>query len=391
MYFDLSEDQQELRSTVRAFLEGTASLALLMRRLDSADGYDEVVWNRIATELELTGLAVPEEYGGSGFSLLETCIVLGEMGRVLYDGPFFASSVLATTALLASDDEDAKREYLPQLARGTLLGTVVGAGAERTGAESVAVKASRTTAGGWVLDGRASHVIDGDRAGVLIVPAAGDDGLDCFVVDGDADGLSKASLPAMDLTRPLAEMVFAEVPARRLGGAGCGEVVAGRVAEIGSVCLAAEQMGAAEVCVEMAVEYAKQRHQFGRPIGSFQAIKHRCASVHVAVEAAKSSALYAGWAASGGVGDIAVIAGTTKACCSEAFYLAATSAIQVHGGIGFTWEHPAHLLLRRAVSSREFFGSPAFHRQRVGAWIAEVSAAGPGRADRRLEASAWSP
>jgi alkylation response protein AidB-like acyl-CoA dehydrogenase len=369
MHFELSEDQRELQATVRSFMERTSSLASVLTAIDAGDRYDKTVWGRICGELDLIGIAVPEEYGGTGAGVIELCVVLGEMGRAMYAGPFFSSAVLAATALLASDDERAKREHLPPLMTGDLLATFVGPESGASTADRLAVSAHHNGSG-WRLSGRASHVVDGDVADLLIVAARTEDGIDCFLIESEAQGLDRVPQATMDATRSLATLTFQDALAERIGSAGNGSAVLERVLGSASVCLAWEQVGGAERCLDLAVEYAKQREQFGRPIGSFQAIKHRCARVLVSTEAAKSAAMYAAWSADRGDRDSATAASVAKACCSEAFMEAAKSVIQVHGGIGFTWEHPAHLFLRRAASSRELFGSPGLHRSRVADRIA---------------------
>ncbi len=369
MHFALDEDQRDLQSTVRAFMERTSSLTSVLAAVDAGERYDEAVWKRIGTELDLIGLVVPEEYGGTGAGTIELCVVLGEMGRAMYAGPFFSSAVLAAGALVASDDEPAMSEYLPPLLSGDLLATFVGAERGASTADQLTVSAEQA-GDAWRLSGRAGHVVDGDIADVLLVVARTRDGIDTFVIKHDAQGLERARQGALDATRPLAELTFDGAVAERIGSPGRGAAVLAHVLQSAAVCLAWEQVGGAERCLEMAVEYAQQREQFGRPIGTFQAIKHRCANVLVFNEAAKSAAMYAAWAASGPDREPDPAVSVAKASCSDAFMEAAKSVIQVHGGIGFTWEHPAHLFFRRAASSRELFGSPALHRARIADRIA---------------------
>jgi alkylation response protein AidB-like acyl-CoA dehydrogenase len=366
MRFALSEDQRELQFTVRSFLERTSPLATLLKRLETEPGHDERVWRRIATELELIGLLVPEEYGGSGFSLVEVCAVLEEMGRVLYRGPYLSSAVLATTALLACDDEAAKHEFLPPIVGGDLLVTFASGDSRRMpGAGGEPARASKG-AHGWTVDGRAEYVIDGGTADVLIVAATADDGVECFAVESSDRGVIRSPLAAIDLTRPLVDIVFHGASARRLTSGGSGDALTAKVLDVAAIAQAAEQVGSARTSLDMAIEYAGQRRQFGRPIGSFQAIKHRCADAYVALEAAHAAAFHAAWTAHDLEADLTMVSSVAKACCSDALYRVATSASQIYGGVGFTWEHTAHLFLRRAVSSRELLGPPSFHRARVG-------------------------
>jgi alkylation response protein AidB-like acyl-CoA dehydrogenase len=364
VYFGLNDDQRALQSVVRSFLEDTSPLESVVVRVSAGGGYDETVWRRMATELDLIGIAVPERYGGTGSTAFDLYVVLAELGRAMYAGPYFSSAVLATTALLACDDEDARADHLPRLLSGEVLATFAGAESGLLEIASLPLSAHRDGAR-WRVNGQVTHVVDGMGADVVYVVARTTDGAGCFAISASDDGISRVPRPALDLTRPLASITFNEAAGACVGSAGAGGAVLQRVMQVASVGLAAEQVGGAERCLELAVEHAKRREQFGRPIGSFQAVKHRCADVLVVVEAAKSAAMYAAWALSCDEVDQTAAASVAKACCSDAFSEAAKSAIQVHGGLGFTWEHPAHLFLRRAISSRELFGSPALHRERV--------------------------
>ena len=388
MNLGFTDEQEELRRSVRRFLADKSPESEVRRLMETEAGYDPAVWAQMASQLGLQGLAIPEEYGGYGFSFVELVVVLEEMGRVLLCAPFFSSVVLGAGALLSCGDESLKRELLPGLAAGSRLVTLaVTEDSGRWDAGGVRLVGSLAT-GGWVLDGHKSFVLDGHVADTLLVAARvdGSEGLTLFVVDGAAPGLARTPMPTMDQTRKQARLVFSSVPARPVGSVGEGWSVVARAFDLAAVGLAAEQVGGAQRVLEMSVEYAKVRVQFGRPIGSFQAVKHRCADMLMAVESAKSAAYYAAWTAAtallppsgsasaspsvDGGDELAVMASLAKAYCSEAYFKAAADNIQIHGGIGFTWDHPAHLYFKRAKSSEVILGDAAYHRellaQRIG-------------------------
>ena len=362
MQFAFTEEQEQLRGFVRQFLEEKSPEAQVRAVMETEAGYDEAVWSQMAEQMGLQGLAIPEEYGGQGFGWVELGIVLEEMGRALLCAPFFSTAVLATSALLHAGDADAASEYLPAIASGELIATV--AFTEENGAwDEAGVTATATKDGdAWRLDGVKHYVLDGHIAGLLIVAARTDAGVSLFAVDGDASGLTRTPLSTMDQTRRQARVELASTPGRLIGTDGQGWATLSAMLERAAIGLAAEQVGGAEFAMEMAVEYAKDRKQFGRPIGSFQAIKHKCADMLLEVESAKSAAYYGAWCAAEGNDELAAMASLAKSYCSEAYFHAASENIQIHGGIGFTWEHPAHLYFKRAKSSELLFGDPTHHR-----------------------------
>jgi alkylation response protein AidB-like acyl-CoA dehydrogenase len=284
------------------------------------------------------------------------------MGRALVCAPFLSTAVLAAHALLACDDEEARRELLPGLAEGATIATLAfaedGGRWDAAGIEMTADERHR-------LDGVKSFVLDGHIASLVLVLAQAPGGLSLFAVDGDAPGLTRTLLPTMDQTRRLARLEFAATPARLVGREGAGAEILAHTLDVAAVALAAEQLGGAQRVLEMSVEYAKVRHQFGRPIGSFQAIKHKCADMLMEVESARSAVLYAATAADENPAELPVVASLAKAYVSDAYFHAAGETIQIHGGIGFTWEHDAHLYFKRAKASQLLFGDPAHHRERV--------------------------
>lgn len=360
-----TEEQEELRAGLRRFLADKSPSAVVRRWMESEDGHDPAVWRQMAEQLGLHGLALPEEYGGFGGGPVELGIVLEEMGRVLLSSPYFATVALAGQALVASGDDTAKARWLPLIADGSLTATL--AVAEERGSwrpEDVTTTAARS-GGEWTLTGTKMFVIDGHTAGLLLVVARSSDGPGLFAVDGDAIGMTRTRLDALDPTRRLARVELEGVAARRVEPTGDSSTYLRTVLALAVTAMAAEQVGGAQVCLDMAVEYAKIRVQFGRPIGSFQAIKHKCADMLVDVEAARSAAYHAAAEAaeaSEGSTGLAVAAALAAAYCSAAYTHAAKENLQIHGGIGYTWEHDAHLYLKRAKSSELLFGSPAMHR-----------------------------
>jgi alkylation response protein AidB-like acyl-CoA dehydrogenase len=368
--FAPSEEQEELRTSLRRFLEERSPETEVRRLMATDEGYDPAVWRQMAEQLGLHGLAIPEAYGGSGFGFEELAIVFDEMGRALLCAPFFASVGLAANLLLAVEDEAARTDYLPGIASGDTIATVALAEASGRWDEQGIQMAASSSGGGWQLTGEKRYVLDGHLADLLLVPARGPAGVSIFAVEKGAPGLSTVSVTTMDQTRKQARVTFENTPARLLGSDGGGWPAVSKMLDLAAVALAAEQVGGAQRVLELAVQYAKDRVQFGRPIGSFQAIKHRCADMLVEVESARSAMYYAAWAAGAGDPELPAVASLAKSYCSEAYFHAAAQNIQIHGGIGFTWEHPAHLYFKRAKSSELLFGDPAYHRellaQRVG-------------------------
>ena len=370
MNFAFTDEQDELRKIVRSFLEAKSPESAVREQMETERGYDEAVWSQMAEQMGLQGLHIPEEYDGSGFSYVELGIVLEEMGRSLLCAPFFSTVVLAANTLIQCGDESAKKDYLPGIAGGETTATV--AFTEPSGkwdASGIEMEATKS-ADGYTLTGTKMYVIDGHVADLVLVVARTDAGVSLFAVDGNAAGLTRTPLSTMDQTRKQARLEFENTPARLMESEGIGWDFMARVLDLVAVGLAAEQVGGAQKVLEMAVDYAKVRVQFGRPIGSFQAIKHKCADMLLEVESAKSAAYYGMWCAAEMDDELPSVASLAKAYCSEAYFHAAAENIQIHGGIGFTWEHPAHLYFKRAKSSELLFGDPTYHRellaQRIG-------------------------
>jgi alkylation response protein AidB-like acyl-CoA dehydrogenase len=368
--FAFNEEQEELRKTVRQFLEAKSSEDAVREQMDTENGFDPAVWSQMGEQMGLQGLIVPEEFGGSGYGYIELIVVLEEMGRRLLCAPFFSTVVLAANTLIHSGDDAAKAAHLPGIASGETIATL--AFTEENGRwDEAGITATATKDGdAWKITGTKMYVLDGHTANLLIVAARTDAGVSLFAVEGDAAGVTRTPLATMDQTRKQAKIELADAPGTLIGTDGEGWATLERVLDLAAVGLAAEQVGGAQFVLEMAVQYAKDRVQFGRPIGSFQAIKHKCADMLLEVESAKSAAYYAGWAASELNDELPSVASLAKAYCSEAYFHAAAENIQIHGGIGFTWEHPAHLYFKRAKSSELLFGDPTYHRellaQRIG-------------------------
>ena len=363
MNFAFSEEQEELRKTVRSFLDQKSPETEVRRLMETDEGYDPAVWKQMGEQLGLQGLIVPEEFGGSGYSYVELGVVLEEMGRALLCAPYFSTVVLAGNALLHSGDDAAKKDYLPGIASGETIATLAFTEPSGKWDEAGITMEAMKKGDGWVLNGTKSFVLDGATASLILVAARTGKGVSLFAVEGDASGLTRTSLSTMDQTRKQAKLEFNGTPARLIGTEGDGWKTLSTVLDLAAVALAAEQVGGAQKVLDMSVEYAKVRIQFGRPIGSFQAIKHKCADMLLEVESAKSAAYYGMWCASEMNDELPSVASLAKAYCSEAYFHSAAENIQIHGGIGFTWEHPAHLYFKRAKSSELLFGDPTYHRE----------------------------
>ena len=356
-----SAEQAELRATLRRLFGGPS--ACLARPEPDGDGYyDAKLWGVLAGEIGLCGLSLPERYGGSGYSRADRAAALHEMGRCLLPSPFLASAVLAAETLLATGDEDVLAGVLPGLAAGTTLAAV--AHQETPGGDGRPVRAVRDGTS-WLLTGSRSFVLDGRQADLILVPAGTESGSALFAVDvAAARGLSRRPMRTLDPSLPQARLDFAATPGRLAGAVGAGAHAVRQGLAHATIALAAEQVGGAERCLEAAVEYAGMRRQFGRPIGSFQAIKHKCADLLILVESARSAARYAASVSSSPESDenLYAAAALAGAYCSTAYFTVAAENIQIHGGIGFTWEHHAHLYFRRAKASEVMFGTPVEHR-----------------------------
>ena len=368
MLSDLNEDQREIRDLVRRLL---ASQPVGGTTEGSSEQAARAAWSRLSGELGVGALTIPEEFEGLGLGFLELAAVLTECGRTLTPAPVLSSG-LAVTALLLSDAHEVRADWLPRLAAGA-IGTVALAEDDDDWFAAVPATRARPAGPGWLLDGERLFVPDAQLADVIVVPAGTDDGPGVFLVPTDQAGVTVTPMRGMDLSRDQARIELRDAQAFRLDSAGFGARLLEGLRSRAMVALAAEQLGTAERALEMAVEYAGTRHQFGRPIGSFQAIKHHCADMLVAVERMRSIVQHAVWAVETDAPRLPQIASTAKAICSEAVVYVTHTNVQVHGGIGFTWEHDAHRYVRRAKSTEAFLGLPEVHRTRVGDWLLTLS------------------
>jgi alkylation response protein AidB-like acyl-CoA dehydrogenase len=370
MRFTFTDEQREFRSVVRRFLQDKSPSSEVRRLMETDAGWDAQVWRELSRDLGLTALHIPEVYGGQGFGISELAIAVEEMGRALLCAPYFGSTVLAATAILKAGSDAQKRALLPDLAAGRTIAAF--AFTEENGrwdAGGVATTATKI-AEEYRLDGVKSFVVDGHTANTLIVLARrpgseGTDGLSLFAVRGDAAGLQRRRLDTMDQTRKLARLAFSAVEAELLGTEGAASGPLEATLDIAAICLANEMVGGAERLRESAVEYAKMRVQFGRAIGSFQSLQHKAADMLLDVELAKSAAYYAAAAADEGDEELPALASLAKAAATEAYMQTAIHTVQIHGGIGFTWDNDTQLWFKRAKSSEVLLGDCAYHRERL--------------------------
>jgi alkylation response protein AidB-like acyl-CoA dehydrogenase len=361
-------EQDALQRVLRDFAEHRSPEAAVRRDMESERGYDVDLWREMTAPMGLAGILVPEDEGGAGFSFRELGLVMEELGRALVCAPFFSTVVLATNLLLLIDDDNAaRRRWLPAIAAGGATATV--AVSERLAEWTLDdIRTAAVPDGeGWRLEGCKPYVVDGHTSDVVFVAARTGAGVGLFEVQANASGLRRTPLSTMDQTRRLARLEFEGAAANSVGRQGSASLVLEQLQDRAAIALAAEQVGAAQRCLDMAVEYARLRVQFGRPIGSYQAIKHKLADMHTQIEQARSATLYAcGRVADGASGsELRVLSSMARAYCSEAFLQASMDTIQVHGGIGFTWDHPAHLYLKRAKADQILLGDPIIHRQRL--------------------------
>ncbi len=368
MKFSFSNEQEQFRTMLRRFLAEKSPTSEIRRLMATDQGWERETWKQLNSDLGLSAVHIPEAYGGQGFGFVELAIVLEEMGRALLCGPYFSSVVLAANAILNAGSEDQKQALLPGVAAGETVATL--AFTEENGRwDSNGVTLTAKAQGdSYRLDGVKSFVLDGHTADVIVVLArkpgtSGDEGLSFFTVRGDAKGLERRLLKSVDATRKLALLKFDGVQADLLGEAGAAAAPFARTLDQAAVCLANEMVGGADRLRQSALDYVMMRMQFGRPIASFQAIKHKCADMLVDVELAKSAAYYAAEAAAEEAADLPAIASLAKACAADAFMQTARETIQLHGGIGFTWDNDTHLWFKRAKSSEVFLGSPKYHRE----------------------------
>jgi alkylation response protein AidB-like acyl-CoA dehydrogenase len=368
--FAFTDEQEQFRSALRRFLNDKSPTTEVRRLMATSEGYNPEVWRQLSDELALPGIHIPEQYGGAGFGMVELCIVAEELGRALFCGPYFSTTVLAANAILNAGTEAQKSTLLPRLASGSRLATL--AVTELNGDwDPLKIELTATRAAdGYRLDGTKSYVVDGHIADLLVVAArvatnAGDNAVALFTLDANSNGVERRLLESMDPTRKLARIDFHDAHADLLGTLEDGAKPLIRTLDQAAIALANEMMGGAQAMLDSAVDYAKVRVQFGREIGSFQAIKHKCADMLLDVELAKSAAYCAAQACAVNDPEWPALASLAKAAASETYLRTAAECIQIHGGIGFTWDNDTHLWFKRAKSSEVFLGQPSYHREHL--------------------------
>jgi alkylation response protein AidB-like acyl-CoA dehydrogenase len=366
--FAFTDEQEQFRSAIRRFLNDRSPTTEVRRLMGTAEGYDPAVWRQMSEDLALLGINIPEQYGGAGFGMVELCIVTEELGRALLCAPYFSTAVLAANAILNAGTEAQKSAVLPDIAKGARLAALAitepDGNWDPMGIEVVATP----DADGYRLDGIKSYVVDGHAADLLIVAAraprtVGREGLALFTLGANAAGVERRLLDSMDPTRKIARVELLGAHANLLGSLDDGAKAIFRTLDQAAIALANEMVGGAQALLDSAVNYAKLRVQFGRTIGSFQAIKHKLADMLLDVELAKSAAYYAAQAAAVDDPEWPALASLAKAAASESYLHTAVECIQIHGGIGFTWDNDTHLWFKRAKSSEVFLGPPSYHRE----------------------------
>ena len=360
MNFDFSDDLKQLREQTRRFLRERCPTTTVRRVLEGPEPYDRALWKEIA-DMGWIGAAIPEEYGGAGLGHLGVCVLAEELGAALAPVPYSSTVYLATEAILAAGSEALKKAWLPKIAAGEVVGTL----ALAEGAGKADIRKLRTTFRNATLSGEKLPVPDGDVADMAVVVAQGERGIVLAIADLKAAGVTRAAVDTIDPSRSHARVTLSGTPAELLGSPGEGEALLRRLQDRAAVLFAFEQVGGAQRALEMARDYALERYAFGRPIGSFQAIKHKLADVYVATELARSNAYYGAWALARNAPELPVAAATARVSANEAFFLAAKENIQVHGGMGFTWAFDCHLYYRRAKLLSLALGSTRLWKDRL--------------------------
>ncbi len=355
----LNTEQRDLAEAVADLMAKRSPEAEVRRLMATDTGYDPAVWSELAA-MGLLGLAIPERFGGVGAGAVELSLAMEAMGKALLCAPYLSTAVLSTALLAALGDEDEQADVLPRIAAGELITTVAYAEPGSTRPQSESATTATADGSGWLLSGTKTYVLDATVAQRLYVTA----GTGVFAVDAGAPGLEVTALATVDQTRKQGTVVLSNAPARLVGSADAGAAALDLALDRAAVALLGEQAGGTMQAMRMSADYAKTRFQFGRAIGSFQAIKHMCADMLLEAESALSAARHVAAAFDAQDADRTVDLALAQAYCSEAYVKVAADTIQVHGGIGFTWEHPAHLYLRRARTDAQLFGDPAWHRER---------------------------
>jgi len=370
MQFIFTSEQLQFREMVQRFLKEKSPSSEVRRLMETETGFDEKIWKQLSEELGLQSLPIPERYGGAGFGSVELGIVMEEMGRSLLCAPYFSTTVLAASAILNAGSEEQKQTLLPGIAEGSVRATLAMTEVNGIWGASGIQLVAEVKDGSIVLSGEKSFVVDGHTANLLIVVArmkgtTGSEGITFFTVKEEAAGLEKTLLKSMDTTRKLARLKFVDVEAQLLGVEAGGYEAFLNTKDRAVIALANEMVGGAQYLLDSAIAYSKIRMQFGRVIGSFQAIKHKCADMLLELELAKSAAYYAAAALEEEGTNIPALASMAKSAAGDAYMHIAAETIQIHGGIGFTWDQDTHLWFKRAKSSEVYLGGPAYHRERL--------------------------
>ena len=368
--FVFTDEHDLLRRVVRDFCADHADEVTVRGFMESPMPFDQKAWTRLGCELGVLGLGVPEELGGSGGGIVDAAIVVEELGAALFCGPVFGTLAMAIPALVAAPDSALRAEILGAVADGSRTAAF----ADSHGAGDAAALVGVEAGDGWSISGSVEQVVDATTADDLLVTAISAEGLALFVVASHGPGVHHTPLTTLDQTRPQASLRLERAPARLLARGDDVPRICERAEQVGAVLLAAEQVGGAQRVLDMSVAYAKERLQFGRRIGSFQAVKHRLADMFIEVEHARSAAYYAAWCLEHGVDWAPLVTSIAQSACSAAYVRVTKDAIQVHGGIGFTWEHPAHLYFKRAFTDASLLGSAEQHRERIAALVLDTAA-----------------
>jgi len=367
MNFGFTEEQEFLRTTAREFLEKESPMSVVRELMETESGYDPELWKKMA-ELGWVGLLIPEEYGGAGLSFVDLVVILEEMGRALLPSPFFGN-LQGTLAVLNAGTDTQRKEILTAVAAGDrILSFAITEEAGTEEAKDIQLRAEKD-GDGFRLTGTKLFVPDGQNADTVVVAArtggSGESGISLLLVEREAAGVSVSPLRSMDQTRRIAEIRFENASGQLLGGENAGWATWEVVRDAALVALSTEAVGGSEKVLEDSVAYAKERVQFGKPIGVNQAIKHKCADMLIEVESSKSITYYAAWALAEGVDEATLAAAMAKAYTSDAYRHTSAENIQIHGGVGFTWEYDCHLYFKRAKAIEVTYGSPSGHRERV--------------------------
>lgn len=379
MEFRFTDEQLMIRETAAGFLAEVSTSEAVRKAMATERGYDDALWARIIGEMYWQAITIPEAFGGLGLGYVELAAVLEQMGKRLLCSPFFSTVCLAVNALLVAGNDEQKAEYLPRFAAGEITGTLAYTGRSGKWCFEAVEATYKKTAGGYELNGALRYVPDGHTADLLVVAARaegskGKEGISLFLLDAQAAGVARRWLPTMDQTKKQAEIVLSNVAvaaAQRLGEEGKAWPQLARIIALANIAVAAEQMGGAQQALDISVAYTKERVQFGRAIASFQAIKHKAADMMLKCEVAQSAVYYAACVAQetleGAANDAQLLeaASMAKTYCSDAYFFNAGCGIQLHGGVGFTWEYDIHLYFKRAKSSETFLGNGAYHRELI--------------------------